>query len=234
MKILVLMAYYNRPKMARFALETLRHQNYKNWTLAFVDDGSDQPGSELVADILSDDLYKVAFYNTRDTEQQKLDQGGSRFGAYWNEAMYSSNSDIAVMLCDDDGLYGDYLEALAQFYDENKQIAYSYGHVRVYDPTLLPSVDNVVTHGDTFLNRNYLPINPYCQVDASQVSWRVRPAVEAGVKFPWPQTAALDADLYQQLFDQFGPCVYNGLVAQYKGVYAKQLGNRQDHFKGVE
>jgi hypothetical protein len=62
------------------------------------------------------------------------------------------------------------------------------------------------------------------------VSWRLSTFKEAGIKFLSPQTVALDANLYQQLERAFGKCDENKCVAQYKGLYPQQLGNRQNPY----
>ena len=116
MKILILLAYFNRPKMVRFALESIKMQSYKNWELVFVDDGSDIPGRPIVEEILRDDLDKIKFYNTNHSVKDKINQGGSIFGYYWTQAMYESNADISIMLCDDDGIFPDALENLSNYY----------------------------------------------------------------------------------------------------------------------
>ena len=41
-KFLILLFYYDRPKMVRNALQSVKELNYKNWELAFIDDGSNK------------------------------------------------------------------------------------------------------------------------------------------------------------------------------------------------
>jgi glycosyltransferase involved in cell wall biosynthesis len=70
--ILILMPYYNRPKDVLLALSSIKNQSYKNWRLAFVDDGSDEPGEDIVRGFFEEkDLDKVIFYNTGDTKEIK-------------------------------------------------------------------------------------------------------------------------------------------------------------------
>lgn len=225
MKILILMAYYNRPRMVEIALNSIKNQGYKNWQLAFVDDGSEFPGEPIVREILSEEIDKVIFFNTNHTAQDKINNGGSHFAGYWNTAMRMSNADIAIMLCDDDALYPDYLFNLSEYYKLNENIIYSYGHVSVFDPNKFNGFNNLSLNRDSSLNHTS-PINPYCMVDASQVSWRIKNVLEKNIAFPTPKTSDLDAQLYGQLFNHFGNCVYNGIIAQYKGVHTDQLGKR--------
>jgi glycosyltransferase involved in cell wall biosynthesis len=225
MKILILMAYCNRPKMVEIPLRSIQNQSYKNWELAFVDDGSLVSGEYIVKTILSDDLDKVKFYNTHHTPEDKIKNGGSVFGRFWNEAMYESDADIAIMLCDDDALYPEYLQKLVDYYSFEQSVNYSYGHVSVFNPNTCTNLDSLVLDRSSDLNKTG-QFNPVCQVDASQVSWRIDKVKENNITFPVPKTTDLDAAIYNAMFSSFGNCVYNGIIAQYKGVHLDQMGNR--------
>ncbi|MCK5606579.1 hypothetical protein KAR91_32055, partial [Candidatus Pacearchaeota archaeon] len=74
-------------------------------------------------------------------------------------------------------------------------------------------------------------INPVCKVDASQVAWRTLCNKEGQIWFPYPQTSALDATLFEALFNKYGLCHYTGFTGEYKGVFADQLGNRDTSTK---
>lgn len=229
MKILILCAYYDRPNMIRRALESVQMQQHQDWELAFCDDGSLVPGEPIVREIFGDDP-RIIYYNTHDSVEQKYAQGGSRHGMMLNEAMIKSKADICIILCDDDALYPGYLAGLSDFYEKYPEINYSYGHVSVYDPLNFPGWDRLVDNYDNFINDHVGPINPVCQVDASQVSWRRKAGLYNGVLFPAPLTAALDAAVYGRMFQVFGPCVFNMLTTQYKGIFWGQMGNRGDLF----
>jgi hypothetical protein len=229
-KILILMAYYNRPNIVKNALESIKNQNYDNWELAFVDDGSDIPGKEIVEDILKDNIHKVKFFNTNSSRQDKELSGGSVFGFYWNKAMYNSDADIAIMLCDDDALYPDYFKHLNDYYQQNENVIYSYGHVAIFDPYNIKNFNSLINskaNTDWMLNK-INSINPENNLDASQVSWRIKNIVENKITFPFIRTANLDAFLYKQLYNFYHKCVFNGIIVQYKGVHPDQLGNRVD------
>jgi len=228
MKILILMCYYNRPNMVRLALQSLANQEYDNWQLVFVDDGSENSGRPIVEEILAEHLDKIDFYNTNNTKQDKESQGGSLFGMYWNEAMYSSDADIAMMLCDDDALYGQYLKDLNDYYEAHPEIIHSYGHVSIFNPTEYTNVKDIPTDTNIWLNTHTYPINPNCSVDASQVTWRIENVKAHGIRFPFPLTINLDAALYEQLFRILGLCEYNGLITQYKGWHPDQLEHHKN------
>jgi glycosyltransferase involved in cell wall biosynthesis len=226
MKILILLAYYNRPEMVRIALQSIANQDYDNWELAFVDDGSDISGENIVKEMLGNHLHKIKFFNTNDTKDQKVLQGGSIFGKFWNNAMYNTDADIAIMLCDDDALYPEYLKKLNEYYSKNN-VNYSFGHVSLFDPSVEKDINSITDNLNTWLNNHYGPIHPANQVDASQVSWKIDAIKKFDIKFSYPKTADLDSDLYMQLYNYLGYCPYNAIITQYKGWHQDQLGNRK-------
>jgi glycosyltransferase involved in cell wall biosynthesis len=231
MKVLILLAYFERPNMIKIALESIKRQSYHNWEVAFCDDGINYLGKPIVESMFSEkDLNKFKFYATGDSPEQKKRQGGSKHGQMLNDAMTESNADIAFILCDDDALYQDYLKNLVNFYEENPNSIYSYGKVSIYNPNDFISFEELKDNFNNVLNHRSGPISPAYTVDASQVSWRLNNFKEVGIKFLSPQTAALDANLYQQLEKAFGKCDANECIAQYKGLYPQQLGNRQNPY----
>lgn len=237
MKFLIILMYYDRPRMVRTALESISAQGYytdagyDNFEVAFIDDGSITPGKQIADQF---DFDNIKYYNTFDSTEQKLDQGGSMFGKLVNQAIDESTADIGLMLCDDDALFLGALQGLSNFYQNHPFIHYSYGHVKTYDPMRVKSWAEIEGSTDTFLNNHVLPINPYCQVDASQVSWRMDMFKAADIKFPYPLTYALDAHVYAQMYEAFGPCPYNNMYVQYKGVFHDQLGTRKDPYKPLD
>lgn len=226
MKVSILCCYYNRPNMIRFALDSVKRQSYKNWEFIFVDDSSKIPGKPIVEEVLSDYLDKVKFYNTNDPEK-KEGNGKSVFGKYWNIASLESDSDISIMLCDDDALTLDYLSKLVEWYENNSDKGYSYCHLNIFDPYSIKCLDQIESNTDYILNK-IGPINPYGALDASQVSWRTDAIRSHNVRFPYPQTHSLDATLYGQLCNLYGPCHFNNIIGQYKGIHFDQLNKRFD------
>jgi glycosyltransferase involved in cell wall biosynthesis len=231
MKVLILLAYFERPNMIKIALESIKRQSYHNWEVAFCDDGINYLGKPIVESMFFEkDLNKFKFYATGDSPEQKKRQGGSKHGQMLNDAITESDADIAFILCDDDALYQDYLKNLVNFYEENTSSIYSYGKVSIYNPNDFINFEELEDNFNNVLNHRSGPISPAYTVDASQVSWRLKNFKEAGIKFLSPQTAALDANLYQQLEAAFGKCDANECIAQYKGLYPQQLGNRKNPY----
>jgi len=230
-KIQILLFYYERPNFILNALKSIQNEKYDNFEVHFIDDGSiKNPGQEIVKEFFKNDtniLSKFIFYNTNDTKEQKLERGGSIFGYFANEAMKNTDSDISIMLCDDDALYPNYLQNLNNFYNKNKSINYAFSHVSIFDP-FKEKFENFIDNFNTSLNLHIILINPVCRVDASQVSWRTKKALEHETLFPFPKTYDLDASLYEKMFQKFGPCNFTGFVGQYKAFHLDQLGNKRN------
>jgi glycosyltransferase involved in cell wall biosynthesis len=224
--------YYERPNMVRFALDSIAAQNYDNYEVAIIDDGSTRPIMPIAQ--YYPFIDKTIFFNTGDTVEKKLERGGSVFGQKVNQAIEESSADLGIMLCDDDALTPTYLEGLNTFYSEHPKLKYSYGHVLTYDPFNAVRYPSIKGNYVTPLNYYDQPIDPYCKVDASQVSWRLKDFLRDGIRFPYPQTSALDAEVYRQMYNTWGPCRFNGLVTQYKGVFSDQMGNRSDLYSVID
>ena len=135
-KILILLFYYNRPEIVKNALKSINKSSYKNFTIAFIDDGSPNPGKPIVEQTLDPELLsKVTFYNTNHTIEDKIAQGGSIFGKLANEAIENTQCDLSIMLCDDDALTPGYLEYLNSYFNLNPEVNHCYSKVLFFDPT---------------------------------------------------------------------------------------------------
>lgn len=232
-KILILLFYYERPNLVRIALNSIKTHNYKNWEIGFIDDGSETPGEPIVREILKDHLDKIRFYNTNDTIQTKIERNkehGSIFGKLAQEAINDSNSDYVVMLCDDDALYPEYFNNLNTYFNDHPDEKYVYSHIHTYDPILTKLEDNP-PYEFHHLNKTE-PINPYFNIDMSQVSWRRKSFVDANIKFPYPMTANLDSVIFNQMFNKFGPCKFSGFIGEYKGMYKGGFRDQLSHRMG--
>lgn len=230
-KILILFFYYDRPNLVKVALNSIKNHSYKNWEIAFIDDGSPNPGEPIVKEVLSEYISQIKFYNTNDTVENKVNrkqEDGSIFGKYAQQAIEESDSDYVIMLCDDDALYPDYFNNLVKYFEEHPDEKYVYSHIHTYDPVLTKIEDNP-PYEYHHLNKTE-PLNPHFKIDMSQVAWRRKDFIEKKIKFPYPMTANLDAVIYNQMFNMFGDCHFSGFIGQYKGMdkggYKDQLSHR--------
>lgn len=208
-KFLILLFYYNRPTLVKEAIQSVLDSSYSNWELYIIDDASDYPiDPEFIKD------SRITLHKILDTKEEKLERKGSWIGQIANIAVLNSNSDICVFLCDDDQLRPNYLEDLNTYYTSNPDVQYSYSHIETFGDT----------NENSWLNKTHT-LDPFCQVDASQVTWRTTCWKDGGVRFPFPKTSCLDSDIFGQLCEKYGLCPFNGLVGQRKRVHQNQLGN---------
>lgn len=227
MKPIIVIAYYNRPNLVRNVLETLKYVTCP-FELAIVDDGSDPPFSNLGFTLPT----PVTIYRIDDTREQKIAQGGSRHGMKVNQAIIDSTADFAIVVCDDDALIPGAVEQLCEYYEKNPTVMYSYSHIITLNP--LVQKWNEVPATYNWYNRTTGPIAPACNLDSSQVTFRTKCFKEDGVHYPFPQTGALDENLFRQLTERYGLAPFNGVTLQYKGIYLGQLGNRADSLAAVD
>lgn len=226
LEILILLFYYNRPNLVKNALNSIKENTYNNYKIAFIDDGSDIKGEEIINEFYKNDFNnKIIFYNTNDTKEEKIKRGGSIFGMYANTAIEELKSDIIIMLCDDDALTPNYLFDLNNFYQNNQDIKYSYSHIIEFNP-LIETYKNKEKKYNILNHCN--PINPYHMVDASQVSFRLE-CYYNNIKFPYPLTKNLDAHIYSLLYLKYGNCIYNNITGQYKAIHENQLGKTDSY-----
>lgn len=196
LKILILSTYYEKPNMVRNALQTILNNNetYKNWELAFIDDGSIKKGRPVVEEILKDHLDKVKFYYTNDSIEKKLSRGGSFFGQYMNKSIEESDAEICFWLMDDDFLFDDYFFNLNKWFNENKdEYICCCNWMRYFIPS-----NNVEIWTAYNKERNRTKGGIW------SVAWRTECNKMGGVKFPYPLTISLDSPYMKDLYDKYG------------------------------
>jgi glycosyltransferase involved in cell wall biosynthesis len=121
LKFEIVLVYYKRPQIVLNALDSIKQLQYKNWHLTFIDDSGDDSFKDTLLQYGLDN-EKVTYVASFDSEEMKKEQGGSRHGYFMNEAIYTSDSDIVVILCDDDAIVDGYFEYLDEYYQLNPEI----------------------------------------------------------------------------------------------------------------
>lgn len=229
-KVLILMSYFNRPKLVKNALNSILKSNqyHSDWELVFGDDGSVIPGRPIVEELLVDHLHKIRFIESGMSFQDKIEQG-LKIGSMANQGIRDSSADLAVILCDDDELDPFYLKNISDFFHANPEVKYAYSLIHIYNPLFQSSGD--ITNLNHKYNTHCGPIDPVGKVDASQVAWRLSCCKEDGAWFqestkfvngkPW--TKDTDKGFFENLRDKCGLCYPTGHVAQYKGIHDYQL-----------
>jgi glycosyltransferase involved in cell wall biosynthesis len=230
------MPYYNRPVLVRKALESVlaAGARYKNWELAFGDDGSDIPGEPIVREIMDGHLNKVTFHNSHMTIEEKAEKGIT-IGSLANKVLATTDAEIILTLCDDDRLHPDYLVGLNRYFLKHPSVMWCYSNVRMFNPLMEEPDDTIPLAGP--YNAHTGPLDAYGKVDASQVAYCIecfrddvwwRGTTKSGsTNHPWRYN--LDGELFKILYKKFGPAEYTGLVAQYKGMHEHQLVYYKEH-----
>lgn len=233
METLILLLYYRRPEMVRRAIRSVASQTTRKWVLLGIDDNERDSKVTSLEVLIQEEMPKdllgqcfTTYVNDDLTEKQRR---GSNVGQAMNWGVLTTACDTAIMLCDDDALIPDYLEKAQRYFESHPEEMYAYSHVRIYDPEREEPGAHLPKR-PYFTNREGL-IYPSCAVDASQVMWRTKIHHDQNIRFPYPQTKDLDAHFYAQLGHFYGPGNFMGIDGQYKGIFADQLGQRQDPYR---
>ena len=218
-KFLIILAYYERPKIVLNSLRSILDIGYPEFEVHFIDDGSTNRGEPVVREVCSSIIDKFKFDYIDHTIEQKKLQGGSVHGLFLNKAINESDADHVIVLCDDDAIYPDFLTKLNIHInkEENKDKNYFYHNMVLYDSLIEPYEDGIERKDFSyFTNQWKTPINCAGKVDSSQVTYSRHAFVEAGLTYPAPQTSGLDMAIYNKMANVWGLCEYSGLISQLK------------------
>jgi hypothetical protein len=224
MKTLVILPYYNRPKLLLNALVSLRDSSDQNWTLAFIDDASPTDEGLCSVDvILSEQVKKGMVHKYVVPVEEKEQLKWTTQPVYMNRAMREIASDLTLILCDDDALLVNYIENSVKWFTEHPNELYGFSNVRVYfPPKESPSEILPIRPFHTNHLQKVCPVNT---VDASQVVWRSKVALERGCFFDEARQYDHDASMWEAMWRSgYGECPYMGFYGQYKGIHQFQLG----------
>jgi len=228
LKFQIVLVYYDRPHLVLNAFKSFNRITYPNYEIVIIDDGSPRPVEPIARQNLNPDvLNRTRFINTGDSEADKFLMQGSRHGQFINNAFENTDADILIVVCDDDALIPSSLAYVAEWFENNPDKNYCYGHIIGFNPET-HSIDNIaeVTH---YLN-HVDPIMPSCQIDSSQGIFRIKAMIQDDVKYFWPSTRDLDAKLYTKAQDTWGECHFCGALIQYKAFFKNQLGARAETY----
>ena len=227
---LILLPYFNRPKLLRNALLSVKNLDDPNWVLAFIDDASPtEEGLDVLKEILGDEILqgKVRIY--RVSREEKVSLNWTTPPRYMNKAIRETESDLVMILCDDDALLPDYLTRCREyFYVTNPQAIYGYSSlIPFYPPEETPGPHLPIRDFWTNHEVDACPVN---NIDASQVVWVRYVQLERGIWFAENRQFDHDAGLWEAMWHQgYGLCPFMGFFGQYKAFHPKQL----THLKGV-
>ncbi len=127
MKFSVLLPTRNRLELLKYAIETVRRQDYDNWEIIV----SDNDSEEDIADyLLSLDDERIKYYRT-DCFLPVTDN--------WNNALEKSTGDYVIMLGDDDCLMKGYFSSLDKVIQEFAEPDFIYTKAFMYAyPMVIP------------------------------------------------------------------------------------------------
>jgi glycosyltransferase involved in cell wall biosynthesis len=216
---LIILAYYERPKIVINALKSILDISYPEFEVHFIDDGSTTKGEPIVREMCSSIIDKFTFHYIDNTIEQKKAQGGSIHGHYLNLAIQQSDADHVIILCDDDAIFPHFLTRLNIFLNktENLDKKYFYHNIVLYNSIIEPYTVGVERMDMSYhTNHHTQPIHCSCRVDSTQVTYSRNFFMDSGLKYPSPQTSMLDSHIYTQMFNVWGPAYYSGLISQVK------------------
>ena len=218
-KFLIILAYYERPKIVINALKSILDISYPEFEVHFIDDGSTNRGEPIVREMCSSIIDKFTFHYIDNTIEQKIAQGGSIHGQYLNLAIQQSDADHVIILCDDDAIFPHFLTKLNVFLNKTNNLdkKYFYHNMVLYDSLVEPYEAGIERKDFSyFTNQWKTPINCSGRVDSSQVTYSRHGFVEAELTYPAPQTSGLDMAIYDKMANVWGLCEYSGLISQLK------------------
>ena len=131
MKFSVLLPTRNRLQFLRFAVETVRRQDYADWEIIVSDNDSEDDIAGYVASCADPRIH----YQRTDRFLPVTEN--------WNYALVQSRGDYVVMLGDDDGLMPGYFRTMSELMTrfDGPELIYSSGYLFAY-PGVLPDHPN--------------------------------------------------------------------------------------------
>jgi glycosyltransferase involved in cell wall biosynthesis len=133
-KFTVLLPTRNRLALLKYAVETVRRQNYANWEIIVSDNASEEDIEGFIASLADS---RIKYLRTEQFVPVT---------ANWNNALAHATGDYIVMLGDDDGLLRDYFQSARRLIE-----TFSYPELVLTDALLYAYPGVVPGHADGFL-----------------------------------------------------------------------------------
>jgi glycosyltransferase involved in cell wall biosynthesis len=162
MKLSVLLPTRNRLEYLRYAVETVRRQDYPDWEVVISDNDSEEDIRSYV-DSMKDDRIK---YFRTDRFVPVTDN--------WNNALDHSSGDYTIMLGDDDGLMPGYFKRALRLIErfDSPDLIYGSGYLYAYPGVLPDHPEGLLNH---YRNASFLQT-------ATQPFWLSRPETKQLVR----------------------------------------------------
>ena len=113
-KISIIIPTHNRPKFLPQAIQSVLDQTFQDFEIIVVDDGIEKRANQIVEKM--DD-------NRIDYIQHQENRGASEA---LNTGIKNAHGSLVAFLDDDDFYYQDFLEKVNLFFDQNKEVGFSF------------------------------------------------------------------------------------------------------------
>lgn len=121
MKVSVIIASFNRPKLLLQAVKSIEAQTYPDVELILVDESDLFSAHELMA------CYKRPFNLIKQFVKPEERKKINRLGVNMNTGLAMAKGDLVCFLADDDFYFPTWLEKAVTFFKENPEVSVGYG-----------------------------------------------------------------------------------------------------------
>lgn len=181
-----------------------------------------------------DIVYK--YIAPQDTMKQKKGHSHSRMGWALNRAVSESDSDLIMMLCDDDLIIPGASAKILQWFEDNQAEQWAYGNSIPFDATGDFDKGLPVYEGKDWISGELTTSEPdYKRIrtpaanvlGVQEVVWRRPSMINANIKWldqSHPNRQPIDHQVFHQMDERFKlGCPFIGFPIQYKGCWAGQV-----------
>jgi hypothetical protein len=249
MNIEYLLLTYKNPEMFRRAFRSVYLEAYKsNVLLTVIDDCEAEAWDEMSVSaqpwLLGND-FAFNYIAPRDTMKQKKGHTQSRMGWGLNRAVAESNSDLIMMLCDDDIVVPGASAKILQWFEHNDIEQWAYGTSPPFDANGDFGHGLPVYEGKDWICGAMVDHEPQHEwvrtvaanvLGVQQVVWRRPSMINASIKWldhSHPKRHPIDHQVFHQMDARFERgCPYIGFPVQYKGCWDGQV-SRDSIEKGL-
>ncbi len=127
----IIMPVYNRYDYLQRAIESVLNQNYFNWELISVDDGSEDYSFHIL------EQYKAQL-----TKIKVIYQNHQGLPAARNNGIKNSSGSLITFLDSDDELTKDHLQLRVDYLNQNPDVDFLHGGVKIIGNEFVPDKDN--------------------------------------------------------------------------------------------
>jgi len=241
-----LLMTYKNPRMLRRAVDSVLHELLL-WStydltvphslrLTILDDCEVEAIEEFGVQAMEQPLNNCGIIQSRNTMEEKAGHTKSRMGKILNQAVYSSNSDLVMMLCDDDAIIPGASLKVIEWFEAHPEEQWAFGTGIEFDASaegdfpnlpvfgeMKPLVDGRPEQQETIPERTHAANI----LGVHSVVWR-RDA-QAAHNIYWvdeshPKRQPIDHMVFHQFDAAFKlECPFIGFPIQYKGAHAGQV-----------